>query len=88
MPPPTPTPNTAWAARDHVLLHQSAIGLETRRQLELAGETPDILIGCVGGGSNFGGFSLPFLPDKLRRPGLRIVAVEPSACPSLTKGVY
>ena len=73
---------------NHVLLHQSVIGLETRRQLELAGETPDILIGCVGGGSNFGGFSLPFLPDKLRRPGLRIVAVEPSACPSLTKGVY
>ena len=82
------TKYTLGSVLNHVLLHQSVIGLETRRQLELAGETPDILIACVGGGSNFGGFSLPFLPDKLRRPGLRIVAAEPSACPSLTKGVY
>jgi tryptophan synthase beta chain len=73
---------------NHVILHQSVIGLETKRQLELIGEKPDVLIGCVGGGSNFGGFSLPFLPDKLSRPGLRLIAVEPSACPSLTKGVY
>ena len=73
---------------NHVILHQSVIGLETKRQLELAGETPDVLIGCVGGGSNFGGFCLPFLTDKLTRPGLRLLAVEPAACPSLTKGVY
>jgi tryptophan synthase beta chain len=73
---------------NHVILHQSVIGLETKRQLELIGERPDVLIGCVGGGSNFGGFSLPFLPDKLSRPDLRLIAVEPSACPSLTKGVY
>jgi tryptophan synthase beta chain len=73
---------------NHVILHQSVIGLETKRQLELIGEKPDVLIGCVGGGSNFGGFSLPFLPDKLGRPGLRLIAVEPSACPSLTKGLY
>ena len=73
---------------NHVILHQSVIGLETKRQLELIGERPDVLIGCVGGGSNFGGFSLPFLPDKLGRPGLRLIAVEPSACPSLTKGLY
>jgi tryptophan synthase beta chain len=72
----------------HVILHQSVIGLETKRQLELIGERPDVLIGCVGGGSNFGGFSMPFLPDKLANPDLRIVAVEPSACPSLTKGLY
>jgi tryptophan synthase beta chain len=73
---------------NHVLLHQSVIGLETKRQLELAGEKPDTLIGCVGGGSNFGGFALPFLSEKLKRPELRIVAVEPAACPSLTKGIY
>jgi tryptophan synthase beta chain len=73
---------------NHVILHQSVIGLETKRQLAMIGETPDVLIGCVGGGSNFGGFSLPFLPDKLGRPGLRLIAVEPSACPSLTKGLY
>ena len=73
---------------NHVILHQSVIGLETKRQLELIGERPDVLIGCVGGGSNFGGFSLPFLPDKLSRPDLRLIAVEPSDCPSLTKGVY
>jgi tryptophan synthase beta chain len=73
---------------NHVLLHQSVIGLETKRQLELAGEKPDTLIGCVGGGSNFGGFALPFLPEKLQRPELRMIAVEPAACPSLTKGIY
>ena len=73
---------------NHVILHQSVIGLETKRQLELIGERPDVLIGCVGGGSNFGGFSMPFLPDKLARPDLRIIAIEPSACPSLTKGLY
>ena len=82
------TKYTLGSVLNHVLLHQSVIGLETRRQLEIAGEKPDILIGCVGGGSNFGGFSLPFLTEKLRRPEMRIVAVEPSACPSLTKGVY
>ena len=73
---------------NHVILHQSVIGLETKRQLELIGERPDVLIGCVGGGSNFGGFSLPFLPDKLSRSDLCLIAVEPSACPSLTQGVY
>jgi tryptophan synthase beta chain len=73
---------------NHVLLHQTVIGLETKRQLELIGEKPDVLIACVGGGSNFGGFILPFVPDKLANPKLRIIAVEPSACPSLTKGLY
>ncbi len=82
------TKYTLGSVLNHVLLHQSVIGLETKRQLEMIGETPDVLIGCVGGGSNFGGFSLPFLPDKLSRSDLRLIAVEPSACPSLTKGVY
>ena len=73
---------------NHVLLHQTVIGLETQRQLKLAGEKPDYLIACVGGGSNFGGFTLPFLKDKLKNNKLKIIAVEPSACPSLTKGLY
>jgi tryptophan synthase beta chain len=73
---------------NHVLLHQTIIGLETKQQLKLAGEQPDYLVACVGGGSNFGGFAFPFLTEKLKRRALKIVAVEPSACPSLTKGAY
>lgn len=82
------TKYTLGSVLNHVIHHQSIIGLETKRQLEMLGETPDTLIGCVGGGSNFGGFALPFLPEKLARKEMRIVAVEPSACPSLTKGTY
>ncbi len=75
---------------NHVLLHQTVIGLETQQQFELAGESPDILVGCVGGGSSFAGFSFPFLRDKLsgKNTKLRVIAVEPMACPSLTKGAY
>jgi tryptophan synthase beta chain len=74
---------------NHVLLHQTIIGQETKKQMEIAGEYPDILIGCVGGGSNFGGFVFPFVSDKLgSHPNLRLIAVEPSACPSLTQGTY
>lgn len=73
---------------NHVLLHQTVIGLELKKQLKIAGETPDYLIACVGGGSNFGGFALPFITDKLKRPALKIIAVEPSACPSITRGKY
>ncbi|MEI6631552.1 MAG: TrpB-like pyridoxal phosphate-dependent enzyme [bacterium] len=73
---------------NHVLLHQTVIGLETKHQLKLAGEKPDYLIACVGGGSNFGGLCLPFVKDKLKDNKLKIIAVEPSACPSLTKGLY
>jgi tryptophan synthase beta chain len=75
---------------NHVLMHQTVIGLEAQKQLELAGDRPDILIGCIGGGSNFGGFAFPFLADKLtgKRKDLRVIAVEPQACPSLTKGEY
>lgn len=73
---------------NHVLLHQTVIGLETKKQLKLAGEKPDYLIGCVGGGSNFGGLILPFVKDKLKDKNLKLVAVEPTACPSLTKGLY
>jgi tryptophan synthase beta chain len=73
---------------NHVLLHQTVIGLELKKQLKLAGEKPDYLVACVGGGSNFGGFALPFITDKLKRKNLKIIAVEPTACPSLTKGLY
>lgn len=75
---------------NHVLMHQTVVGLEAKRQLELAEERPDILVGCVGGGSNFGGFAFPFLADKLagKARGLRVIAVEPQAAPSLTKGLY
>ncbi|XP_014503987.1 uncharacterized protein LOC106764243 [Vigna radiata var. radiata] len=74
---------------NHVLLHQSVIGEECIKQMEAIGETPDVIIGCTGGGSNFAGLSFPFLREKLNNkinPVIR--AVEPSACPSLTKGVY
>ncbi|MCX5657217.1 MAG: TrpB-like pyridoxal phosphate-dependent enzyme [Candidatus Omnitrophica bacterium] len=73
---------------NHVLMHQTVIGLETKKQLEIAGEEPDVLIGCVGGGSNFAGFTLPFVPDKLKGKDIRMIAVEPTACPTLTKGLY
>lgn len=73
---------------NHVLLHQTIVGLETQKQLQLAGEKPDILVGCVGGGSNFAGFCFPFVPAKLKGDDLRIIAVEPTSCPTLTKGEY
>ncbi len=73
---------------NHVILHQSVIGLETKKQFEKIGEFPDILIACVGGGSNFGGFAFPFIPDKKNNKNMRIIAVEPIACPSLTKGPF
>lgn len=73
---------------NHVLLHQTVIGLETRQQLNIINEKPDYLIGCVGGGSNFGGLLLPFVKDKLKNNNLRLVAVEPTACPSFTRGLY
>lgn len=74
---------------NHVLMHQTVIGQEALKQLEMAGEFPDVLVGCIGGGSNFGGFAFPFVREKLAgKRDLRIVAVEPMASPSLTKGQY
>jgi tryptophan synthase beta chain len=75
---------------NHVLMHQTVIGLEARKQLEKADDEADVVIGCAGGGSNFAGLSFPFAADKLtgKKKKLRIIAVEPSACPSLTKGTY
>lgn len=84
------TPGTKYAlgsVLNHVCLHQTVIGEEAIRQMELAGEEPDVIIGCVGGGSNFAGLTFPFLRKKIteKRP-YRIIAVEPSACPTITKG--
>ena len=74
---------------NHVLMHQTVIGQEALKQFEMAGEYPDVIFGCVGGGSNFGGLAFPFLAENIAsRAKTRIVAVEPTACPSMTKGVY
>jgi len=75
---------------NHVLLHQTVIGLEAQKQMELAGEVPDVVIGCVGGGSNYGGLAYPFMAGKLRgqTPEMRFLATEPAACPTLTKGRF
>jgi tryptophan synthase beta chain len=74
---------------NHVLLHQTIVGEETLMQLEMAGDYPDVIVGCTGGGSNFGGIAFPFLGAKLRgERNMRVVAVEPAACPSLTKGRF
>ena len=74
---------------NHVLLHQTVVGQEAMKQLEMAGDDPDIIIGCTGGGSNFAGIVFPFLGAQLRGgKKRRIIAIEPAACPSLTKGKY
>jgi tryptophan synthase beta chain len=74
----------------HVLLHQTVVGLEAKKQMEIAGDYPDVIFGCVGGGSNFSGLLFPFLADKItgKKPDLRAVSCEPKACPTLTKGEY
>jgi len=73
---------------NHVCMHQTVVGLEARKQLELAGDYPDVVIGCHGGGSNFAGVAFPFLADKAAGKAVRVVAAEPTSCPTLTKGVY
>ena len=74
---------------NHVLLHQTVIGQEAMEQLEAAGDYPDVIVGCTGGGSNFSGIAFPFLGEKLRGGrDVRLLAIEPAACPSLTRGTY
>ncbi len=83
--------NTKYAlgsVLNHVLLHQTVNGLECIRQFELIGEYPDVIIGCVGGGSNFTGNCLPFVRDKINGKDIDIIAVEPAACPTITKGPF
>lgn len=85
-------PNTRYAlgsVLNHVLLHQTIIGQEALLQLEMAGDTPTLIVGCTGGGSNFAGLSFPFIREKMAgKINPRILAAEPASCPSLTKGVY
>jgi tryptophan synthase beta chain len=87
---PTPTKYALGSVLNHVLMHQTVIGLESKRQLDMAGVYPDVVVGCIGGGSNFAGFAYPFLADKIsgKARDLRVVAIEPAAAPSLTRGVY
>jgi tryptophan synthase beta chain len=74
---------------NHVMLHQTVIGQETMKQLEMTGDYPDIVIGCTGGGSNFAGLAFPFIGEKLRGGrDVRVIAVEPTICPTLTRGAY
>src|SRR5688572_17183965 len=75
---------------NHVLLHQTVIGQEALEQMAMAGEYPDVVIGCVGGGSNFAGLAYPFVREKLNgtQPNIRFLAVEPESCPTLTRGEY
>lgn len=75
---------------NHVLLHQTIIGLETKKQMTMADDYPDIIVGCIGGGSNYAGMFLPFVKDKIAgsKSDLRIINVEPTSCPTLTKGPY
>jgi len=86
------TPNckyTLGSVLNHVALHQTIIGLEAEKQMEMAGEYPDIIIGCFGGGSNFAGISFPFLRHKIAgQKDTRFIAAEPASCPKLTKGVF
>jgi len=87
-----PTGSTRYAlgsVLNHVLLHQTIIGLEAKKQLKLAGEIkPDVVIGCAGGGSNFAGLAFPFIADKVAGEKIEVYPVEPAACPTLTKGPF
>ena len=86
------TPNCKYAlgsVMNHVTLHQTIIGLEAEKQMEMAGEYPDIVIGCFGGGSNFGGISFPFMRHNiLEGKTTEFIAAEPASCPKLTRGVF
>ena len=86
------TPNckyTLGSVMNHVMLHQTVIGLEAEKQMEMAGEYPDVVIGCFGGGSNFSGISFPFIRHKLKEgKDVRIIAAEPASCPKLTRGQF
>ncbi|MFT4073744.1 MAG: TrpB-like pyridoxal phosphate-dependent enzyme [Dysgonamonadaceae bacterium] len=80
---------TLGSVLNHVILHQTVIGLESEKQMDMAGEYPDIVIGCFGGGSNFSGISFPFLRHKLTSgKEIRVIAAEPASCPKLTRGVF
>ncbi len=73
---------------NHVMLHQTVIGLEAKKQFEALGDYPDVVIGCAGGGSNFAGAAFPFIADKIAGKPLQVVAAEPTSCPTMTRGPY
>ncbi len=73
---------------NHVMLHQTVIGLETKKQLEILGDYPDVVIGCAGGGSNFAGLAFPFIADKIAGKKIQIIASEPALCPTMSRGPY
>jgi tryptophan synthase beta chain len=79
---------TLGSVLNHVLLHQTVIGQEAVAQMKIAGVLPDVVIGCCGGGSNFAGLAFPFVPLKAGGKNIRLIGVEPAACPTMTKGVY
>jgi tryptophan synthase beta chain len=79
---------TLGSVLNHVLLHQTVIGLEAKEQMQIAGDYPDVIFAPCGGGSNFGGIAFPFLADKAAGKNIRLVAVEPTSCPTLTRGHY
>jgi tryptophan synthase beta chain len=84
-----PTKYALGSVLNHVLLHQTVIGLEAMEQMAMAGDEPDVIVGCTGGGSNFAGLVMPYLGGKISgRSQVRVVAAEPAACPSLTKGKF
>jgi tryptophan synthase beta chain len=82
------TKYTLGSVLNHVMLHQTVIGLEAERQMEVAGDSPDVVIGCVGGGSNFAGLAFPFLRHRLMGKEIRFLAVEPRSCPTMSRGEY
>ena len=84
----TDTHYSLGSVLNHVCLHQTIIGIEAKKQLEMVDEYPDVVFACCGGGSNFAGIAFPFLMDKFKGTKVRAVAVEPTACPTLTKGVF
>jgi tryptophan synthase beta chain len=69
-------------------MHQTIIGLEAQKQLAIVGDYPDVVIGCVGGGSNFAGIAFPFLRDKIHGKEVKVIGCEPASCPTMTKGTY
>jgi tryptophan synthase beta chain len=73
---------------NHVMLHQTVNGLECQKQMAIAGDYPDVIIGCAGGGSNFAGHSFPFVRDKINGKDIDIIAVEPTSCPTMTRGPF
>ena len=82
------TKYTLGSVLNHVMLHQSVIGLEAELQMKLAGDTPNVIIGCVGGGSNFAGLAFPYLRHRIKGQDIRFIAAEPKACPSISRGEY